>query len=150
MSAVPAARFLADFSAGGDFAPPPAGAVKADQNSGGAAAKLEEAYGRGLLNGRAAVQAQFNIKLEEQRKEFATELAAEREKWAAETGEHLANCLQAAVQEFEGRVAETTARILKPFLEAEVRRQAVAELQANLSVLVSSDPGVSTANQRSC
>jgi hypothetical protein len=54
----------------------------------------------------------------------------------------LANRLQAALAELEGRLAQTTARILKPFLEAELHRQAVAELQASLNVLVSTEPGV--------
>ena len=126
---------------------------RAPQGGSNAAAqrpKLEEAYGRGLLNGRAAVQAQFNIKLEEQRKEFAAELAAEREKWAAETGERLPIACSRGLQEFEGRVAETTARILKPFLEAELRRQAVAELQRRVSVSWCPRSRRRPANQRSC
>ena len=77
------------------------------------------------------------------RAEFAAQLAAERQEWATGTGEELANRLLAAVQEFEGRVAETTARILKPFLAAELHRQAIAELQASLDMLMATDSGVS-------
>ena len=47
------------------------------------------------------------------------------------------------MQEFEGRVAETTARILKPFLAAELHRQAIAELQSSLDMLMATDSGVS-------
>ena len=84
-----------------------------------AAARIDEAFARGIDDGRAAAESEFEIKLEEQRAEFAAQLAAERQEWVAATGEELANRLLAAVQEFESRVAETTARILKPFLAAE-------------------------------
>src|SRR3990172_4878375 len=144
MSAVSAADFLADFSIGGDLAPVSAdGALPHAANAASAAAKLEEAYGRGLLTGRATAQAQFNTKLNEQRTTFVAELAAERLKWASEVGETLANQIASALADFETRVAETTARILKPFLEAELRRQAVAELRAGLNGLVTADPSVS-------
>jgi hypothetical protein len=140
MSAVPAARFLADFGTSADAA---SEGVRADEDSAAnLAAKLEEAYGRGLLTGRATAAAQFNVKLNEQRTTFAAELAGERQKWAEEMGEALTNQLYAAVADFEVRIAETTARILKPFVEAGLRQQAIAELQANLNALVMADPGV--------
>lgn len=141
MSAVPAAHFLADFGADGDTTPvqPGAGADKVS----GADAKVEESYSRGLLNGRAMAQAQFNTRLAEERAKYAAQLKAEREKWAAETGEALANRLGEAMANFETRVADAAARILKPFLKVELHRQAIAELQASLNVLVSADPGVS-------
>jgi hypothetical protein len=94
------------------------------------------------LTGRATAAAQFNVKLNEQRTTFAAELTAERQRWAEEAGQALTNQLQAAVADFELRIAETTARILKPFLEAGLRQQAIAELQANLNALVMADPGV--------
>jgi hypothetical protein len=144
MSAVPAAQFLADFGADADAAAGPAGGINADEvSAASAAAKLEEAYGRGLLTGRAAANAQLKVKLDEQRVQFVAELAAERERWVTETGEALVNHLHAAVEQFEARVAETTARILKPFLEGALHQQAIAELQASLNVLVATDPGVS-------
>ena len=77
------------------------------------------------------------------RTEFDARLAAERQEWATSIGEELANRLLAAVKEFEGRVAETTARILKPFVAAELHRQAIAELQASLDALLATDSGVS-------
>jgi predicted nucleotidyltransferase len=141
MSAVPAADFLTDFGAGAQ----PMSADRArvpDANAESMAAKLEEAYGRGLLTGRAAAQAQFNTKLNEQRTTFVAELAAERLKWAAEVGEVLANQVTAAIADFEARVAETAARVLRPFIETELRKQAMEELRAGLSALVSADPSV--------
>ena len=144
MIAVPAARYLADFGADGDAPAPHAGSgalVKNDSVT--AAARIDEAFARGIDDGRAAAESEFEIKLEEQRAEFAAQLAAERQEWAAGTGEELANRLLAAVQEFESRVAETTARILKPFLAAELRRQAIEELQSSLDMLMATDSGVS-------
>ncbi len=40
-------------------------------------------------------------------------------------------------------MAETTARILKPFVAAEFHRQAIAELRASLDALLATDSGVS-------
>jgi hypothetical protein len=141
MSAVPAARYLTDFGAGGDARAQHAGvSVKTDTP---AAAKLDEAFARGVDDGRAAAEAEFEAKLEEQRAEFDAQLAAERQEWATSIGEELANRLLGAVKEFEGRVAETTARILKPFVAAEFHRQAIGELQASLDALLATDSGVS-------
>ena len=39
-------------------------------------------------------------------------------------------------------MAETTARVLEPFLRAELRRQAIADLRAELEVLLRKDAGI--------
>jgi hypothetical protein len=144
MIAVPAARYLADFGADGDVRASRAGAGAPIQNdSATAAAKVDEAFARGIDDGRAAAESEFEAKLEEQKAEFATQLAAERQEWAAATGGELANRLLAAVQEFESRVADTTARILKPFLAAGLHRQAIEELRSSLDMLMANDSGVS-------
>lgn len=142
MSAVPAARYLTDFGAAGDARAPHAGSMQAKTEI-TAAAKLDEAFARGVDDGRAAAEAEFEARLEEQRTEFDARLAAERQEWATSIGEELANRLLGAVKEFEGRVAETTARILKPFVAAEFHRQAIAELRASLDALLATDSGVS-------
>jgi hypothetical protein len=142
MSAVPAARYLTDFGAAGDGRAPHAGSMQAKSES-TAAAKLDEAFARGVDDGRAAAEAEFEARLEEQRTEFDARLAAERQEWATSIGEELASRLLAAVKEFEGRVAETTARILKPFVAAEFHRQAIAELRTSLDALLATGSGVS-------
>jgi len=143
MSAVPAARFLVEFGADGGIGAPRAGGVEPEaQASPCAAAELEEAFARGVEEGKAAAQAECEAKLEEQRGQFVAELAEARQEWATGTGEQLASRLLEAVGEFEVRVCEAVARILKPFLAAQLHAQAVAELRANLDVLVSADPGV--------
>jgi hypothetical protein len=145
MSALPAAQFLADFGADADAPRSQASGAKGGATAAGpsAQAKLEESYSRGVLAGRAAAQGQYNAKLEDQRTAAAAKHAAERENWARETGGMLVERLQAAVRELEVQIADATARILKPFLGAELHRQAIAELQANLNVLLTSDPSVS-------
>ncbi len=142
MSAVPAARYLTDFGAAGDARPPHAGGMPVKPDS-TAAAKLDEAFARGVEDGRAAAEAEFEARLEEQRSEFDARLVAERQEWATSIGEEMANRLLGAVKEFEGRVAETTARILKPFVAAEFHRQAVDELRASLDALLATGSGVS-------
>lgn len=144
MSALPAAQFLPDFGADADTARLQADGVKGEKTAAAsAAAKLEESYSRGVLAGRAAAQGQYNTKLEGERTAAAAKLVAERQNWAAETGGALAKRLQTSMRELEAQVADATARILKPFLQTELHRQAIAELQANLNVLLSADSNVS-------
>jgi hypothetical protein len=144
MSAVPAARYLADFGTDGATAGGHGGSGEPARNRGtGHAAKLEEDLARGIEAGRAAAQAEFDVKLEAQQRLFAQQLAAERQAWATGAGETLANGLLAGLQELEARIAETVARILKPFVAAQLHRQAIAELQAGLDVLTSASPGAS-------
>lgn len=142
MSAVPAARFLAEFGAAPVTAAPPEVAEPDADHGARSAAEMEEAFARGVEEGRAAAQAECDAKLEEQRGEFVAELEAARQEWASGAGEQLASSLQAAVGELEARIVETAARILKPFLSARLHAQAVAELQTSLEVLVSADPEV--------
>lgn len=146
MNAVPAARYLTDFGADGDARPPHAGGKAPVKDDAAAlAAQIDDAFSRGVDAGRSAAEGEFEAKLEEQRVEFAGQLEAARQEWAAGTGEMLANSLLGALQDIEKRVAETTARILKPFLATELHRQAVAELQANLETLLAADSGISLA-----
>ena len=77
MIAVPAARYLADFGADGDARAPHAGGAPVKNDSVAAAARIDEAFARGIDDGRAAAESEFETKLEEQRAEFAAQLAAE-------------------------------------------------------------------------
>jgi hypothetical protein len=144
MSAVPAARYLADFGTAAEGWPvQAAGAGLSSREH--AAAKLDEAFARGLEKGRAEAHAEGEAKLQEQRNQFAEELSAARAEWAASIAEELGGRLDAALAELENRVAETTARILKPFLADGLHRQAVAELRANLESLLATDSGAAIA-----
>src|SRR6185295_6234171 len=117
MSAVPAARYLADFGADGDPRAPHRSSVSEPLPNGSTwTAKIDEAFARGLATGRAEAQVQFDAMLETRQNELADRLAAERQNWATATGEELVSRLLAAMSELEGRVAQTTARILAPFV----------------------------------
>jgi len=83
-----------------------------------------------------------DARLEEQKRLFEQQLAGERQAWASEQGDKLAERLVAGLREAEARLAETTSRILKPFLAAAIHRQTITELQGCLERLVSRDAGV--------
>jgi len=139
MSAVPVARYLADFGADDGIAGAQRGGGEAAKNVG--AAKLDEAFARGLEAGKAAARAELEVKLAEQRSASAQRLAAERQAWAEGTGEKLAKGLLVSLQELESRIAETVARVLKPFVADRLHAQAIAELQASLDMLASTASG---------
>jgi hypothetical protein len=142
MSAVPAARFLAEFDVGGDVGPlGPGGIEPAGNASAAVSAQLEEAFARGVEDGTAAARAELDAKLEEQRGLFEAELAAARQEWAAGAGERLAASMLAALSELQTRIAEAVARVLKPFVAERLQAQTMAELQAGIDVLVSTDAG---------
>jgi hypothetical protein len=137
MSAVPAARYLEDFSLEGGAPIPSPEASKASEG-----ARLDEAFAHGVDQGRAAAASEYEAKLEQQQQAFAAQLAAERAQWAAAIGAELAARMEAGLAELQSCIAEATARILKPFLAAELHRQAIAELQAHVAALLATDSAV--------
>ena len=142
MSAVPAALYLTEFGIEGT-----AGSIGSGDASGvresAARDKLEEAFARGVESGRAAAQEETEAKLAGQQTLFAKRLELERKKWAIGTGDKLATTLAKGLRDLEARIADTTARVLRPFLEAELHRQSIAELRSSLGALVATEAGVS-------
>lgn len=104
--------------------------------------KLEEAYAKGLDHGTAAGRAALESRVEELERELGARLAAEREAWASEQGMRLAEQIAAGLEALEESIAEAVARILEPFLAAELRQQALAELRTVIGTLVASKDGV--------
>jgi hypothetical protein len=98
---------------------------------------MAEAYGRGLAEGKAAAQAEFDEKLARLSKAAEEMLAAERERWVAEEGGHLAGLIATHLAELEARIGDQVAQVLKPMFSAEVQKRAVAELASTLESLVS-------------
>jgi|RhiMethySRZTD1v2_1073278.scaffolds.fasta_scaffold10238_8 hypothetical protein len=142
MSAVPATAYLMEFDRDGG---PPLqsrnvrnGVADADD----AAARIDAAHASGLESGKAAAMAALETRLEDERASFARQLASARQAWVAHEGEKLAQRLSMGLAGLEARVAETTARVLEPFLQAELRRQAIAELRAALEAVLSREPGI--------
>jgi hypothetical protein len=143
MSATPAAPYLTEFGSGGGR--PVLAKVRHDPVSEEAywAARLAEAHASGVESGKAAAMAALEPKLEEQRAQLARQLASERKAWATQQGEKLGMQLEAGLRALEAEIADAAARVLAPLLEAQLCERAVADLLAELEVLLRKDPGLS-------
>ncbi len=136
MSALAIARYLPEFGAAGEPKPAPGAAalLKASKT-----AAVDEAYAKGHERGKADAEAGLSAKLAEQKARHDAELAAAREAWALQEGGKLADQLAAGLKDIETRIAAAAARVLQPFLAAELRKRAIADLVENLSVLLAHD-----------
>jgi flagellar biosynthesis/type III secretory pathway protein FliH len=149
MSAAPVASYLVDFSSAGDGDSNPGFALRATAANANtpiladkSAAEINEAYARGLECGKAAGAAELEARLEERRAQYEKQLALERHAWVSGEGRRLAAQLTSSLSELEQKLANTAARILEPFLAAEIRGQTVDELRAALEVLLRKDPQI--------
>ena len=142
MSATPAAPYLTEFGSGASR-PALAMVGRRVSDAEDEAAKIAEAHARGFESGKAAAMATIEAKLQEQRSLFARQLAVEREAWAAQEGGKLAAQLTAGLRAVEAQIADATARVLAPFLEARLCHQAVADLRADLEILLAKDANLS-------
>lgn len=151
MSAIPLARYLVEFGSETDFGLARGNCSGARTGEAPArvaeetAARVAEAVARGQEEGRAAAEDEFGARLEAQREEFAQRLTSERQAWAAQEGEALAERMLAAMHDLEARIGESAARILHPFLTAQLRCHAVAELAALIQTAVSKDRNAALA-----
>src|SRR2546423_703186 len=113
MSAAPIARYLLELDAGDDARPTPAdrpGSGKPSTTS--KVAMVDEAYAN---SGKATAEAQIASKIAEQDRLHQRELASAREAWTRLEAERFTEQLVKGVDALEARLADTTARILKPF-----------------------------------
>lgn len=129
MSAVPSAAYLMDFA--GD------GRHPGSERAADVAARIEAARASGYESGKAAANAALEAKLEQHRAAAARQLEAERQTWANEEAQKLAQRLVAGLAELETSIADAAARALEPVLIAELRRQAIDDLRADLELLTS-------------
>ena len=135
MSAAPIARYLLELDPDNDAGATPSSGAGNAASEASRAAMIEEAHAQGFESGKAAAEAEFAGRLEEREQHFRNELAAAREAWAQQESGQIAERLVKGLEEIEARLAETTARILQPFLGAELQRRAIADLVESLSVL---------------
>jgi len=135
MSATPAAPYLTEFDSGGSR-PALALVGRRINEAEDAAARIAEAHASGFESGKAAAMAASEAKLEEQRALFARQLGTEREAWAAQEGQKLGAQLTAGLLALEAQIADAVARVLAPFVEARLCHQAIADLRADLEVLL--------------
>jgi hypothetical protein len=68
---------------------------------------VDEAYVRGVEDGKAAVEAEIVARLDEQKERFERDLAASRESSCLEQGARIAEQLQAAIGDMEGHYHST-------------------------------------------
>lgn len=104
---------------------------------------IEEAYARGLEEGKAAGRAEIDAKLEEQRQYLEKQHELERLTWASREASKLTAQLRDGLGKIAEAVTTQTARILKPFLIEQIRAQAIAELHAVLEVILTKGEGIS-------
>jgi hypothetical protein len=149
MSALPVAPYLQDLSPDDAFArlrsrakSPAAKPTGAAAEDGDVNALWEEAYAKGLKDGKATTRAALEARIEELKQEAEQRLASERRDWVAEQGERLASRIATGLNELEARIADTAARVLEPFLVEEVRGQALAEFRNAVEELVAREQGV--------
>jgi len=129
MTAIPVASYLVEFGS----------RSRADEPADDAAGRLEEAYARGMAEGKAAVSREYEAELERRNEAFAQKLASERK----ETAERLAEQLAAGLRSIEESIANSLAHVLEPFLIAELRRQAIDELVGIMRGLAAKGGGIS-------
>ena len=145
MSVVPAAPFLVDFGSP-ELASEIAEELPLEASAAGAeidwAERVEEAYARGLDEGKRSAEAETVVLLEEQRAALEQSLAAAREAWCTEQGPRLAEQVGAAIRGMEDRIAESAERVLRPFLAQAVRDQAIGQLREIVNDLTGTNPGI--------
>jgi len=100
-------------------------------------AQLRDAHARGILEGRAAAQAEYDAMMAAQAAKFEQKLAMERATWSQGEGERLAALMAGAAQEIEQRIAAQVSRVLKPIIIGKIGVQSVEELSKELGEIVS-------------
>jgi hypothetical protein len=136
MSAAPIARYLLELDAGDDARATSVERPSAGKPSpSGKVAMADEAYTKGFESGTAAAEAQAASKIAERDTLHQKELASARDAWTRLESGRLAEQLVKGLEALEARLADTTARILKPFLAAEMHHKAIADLAESLTVL---------------
>jgi len=103
---------------------------------------VDEAYVRGVEDGKAALEAEMVARFEEQKAASEQALAVSREAWCLEEGARIAEQFKTAIGDMEERIADSTERVLRPFLGQAIRVQAIAELRATLQELLGKTPGL--------
>jgi hypothetical protein len=145
VSVVPAAPFLVDFGSP-ELASEVAEEMPLEASAEGGeidwAERVEEAYTRGIEEGKRSAEAETVVLLEEQKAALDQSLAAAREAWCAEQGPRLVEQIGTAIRDMEGRIAESAERVLRPFLAQAVRDQAIGRLRAIVNDLTATNPGI--------
>ncbi len=97
----------------------------------------EDAYQRGVADGYAAAQAEYEQQLNAEKDVFSAQLREQRDALLSEAADKIAGEILAAGSELEAKIAGVTARILEPLISGAVQQQAVAAFVERLSSLAS-------------
>lgn len=145
MSVIPVAAFLIDFDAKvvvPDVAEETSRFVFGGVGEMQAIDPVEEAYARGIEEGRLASDADAEARIEELKAGMERSLAATRQAWCEEQGPQIALAITSAIREMEDSVAQSVASVLRPFLAQAVREKAIGALRTLLQDLLASTPDV--------
>ena len=144
----PVARFLDDVGIGIEVADRLGiGAA----TSAGPAARLATAtlareapdlFARGLAEGTAAARADYELGLADMRLGFDRQLTAQRQTWEIDEATRLTTQLSDGLNTIERCLAETAARVLKPFLKAAAQAQVAAQLIGMMERAITKNPGL--------
>lgn len=102
-------------------------------------ARIEEAFERGRQEGLAAARAESEAALALERSQWDERETAERLAWQANEYARFAEKIELAMAALEDKLAQSVARILKPFLIEERVKQVTQALSENLSRILSKD-----------
>lgn len=141
MSVVPLSQWLTDFGEIQTDEPPRAdwwskgGERKEKADAAQAAALAEAEYQRGLTEGHAAAQQEFEAEIASLRAQAEEERQVARTRWLAEEAARLAEGVRSGMSEIEAKMARSVTMVIAPFLAERVREKALEELAAALSLL---------------
>jgi len=99
---------------------------------------IDAAREEGRAEGLEAARAEHEEELAHAQARFDAELKAAREAWAREEGARLQEQLAAAMRAMEAGLADSVARVLRPFIVAALRRQMIDKLVENIRTIVGS------------
>jgi hypothetical protein len=139
----PVAQFLVDFGS----KPVPEALVDSLPLTGiseqDLAERVEEAYIRGIEEGRRVAEEEAVLRLEEQKLATQQAIAAARAAWADEIGPHIGAQIGSAFETLHQQIAEAAERALMPFLAKAARDEALRQLRATVDGLLANNPGMS-------
>lgn len=152
MSSVPVARYLVDFASEADGGRPPRSVHRPDRertpspddwiSRADAAAQIEAAYQRGLEDGRAEAAAAAEARLVDRLKQIEADRAGDRQVWARQEAEKLAEGFAKGLKGLETEIASAAARALAPVLFDKARRQALAEMSTLVNEFIARQQGM--------
>ena len=98
--------------------------------------ELSDAHARGVLEGRAAAQVEFDSVTATRAVAFEQKLDAERETWAADEGERLSLMISSGMEDLENRISGIVSEVLRSFVGERVREKALEELSQTLNAML--------------